>query len=78
MYWRMNGSKKYLVRQNEDGANGVCSFKNEEFKIVDMLSHEYPVKDICKMMGSKSVVGITSGLEESLIVRSIVVHGGCG
>ena len=25
-------------------ANGVCSFKNEEFKIVDMLSHEYPVK----------------------------------
>ena len=27
-------------------ANGVCSFKNEEFKIVDMLSHEYPVKDI--------------------------------
>lgn len=47
----MNGSKKISGEAERGWANGVCSFKNEEFKIVDMLSQEYPVKDICKMMG---------------------------
>lgn len=48
---RMHGSKKISGEAERGWANGVCSFKNEEFKIVDMLSQEYPVKDICKMMG---------------------------
>lgn len=43
---------KKLCGAGECGwANGVCSFKNEEFKIVDMLSRDYAITDICALMG---------------------------
>jgi len=31
--------------------NGVCSFKNEEFKIVETLSRDFPIEAICEIMG---------------------------
>ena len=31
--------------------NGVLSFKAEEFEIVELLSRDYPIKDVCAIMG---------------------------
>ena len=47
-----NERLKKLCGADEQGwANGVCLFKNEEFKIVDMLSRDFAITDICAMMG---------------------------
>ncbi len=44
--------KKKLYGTDERGwANGVCSFKDEEFRIVDMLSRDFAIADICALMG---------------------------
>lgn len=42
-----NERLKKLCGADEQGwANGVCLFKNEEFKIVDMLSRDFAITDI--------------------------------
>jgi transposase-like protein len=43
--------KKICGEDERVWRNGICSFKNEEFKIVNMLSKDYAVTDICAMMG---------------------------
>lgn len=44
--------KKKLCRSDERGwGTGVCSLKAEEFEIVDLLSRDNPIRDICALMG---------------------------
>ena len=47
-----NERLKKLYRSDERSwGTGVCSFKGEEFEIVDLLSRDYAIHDICKLMG---------------------------
>lgn len=43
--------KKLCGTSDRGWINGVCSFKAEEFKIVDMLSRDFAIADIFPMMG---------------------------
>ena len=49
---RERKAKKKLCRSDERSwGTGVCSFKGEEFEIVDLLSRDYAIRDICSLMG---------------------------
>ena len=47
----MNGLKKLCRADNEYWGTGIHSFKAEEFEIVELLSRDYNVQELCKLMG---------------------------
>ena len=47
----MNVLKKLYCSDERSRGTGVCSFKTEEFEIVERLSRDYDVQDICALMG---------------------------
>lgn len=47
----MNGLKKLCRADDGYWRTGVHSFKAEEFEIVELLSRDYDVQDLCQLMG---------------------------
>ena len=48
---RMNGLKKLCRADDGYWGTGVHSFKAEEFEIVELLSRDYEVQELCSLMG---------------------------
>lgn len=48
---KMSVLKKLYCSDERSWETGVCSFKREEFEIVDILCREYSVKALCEVMG---------------------------
>ena len=48
---KMRVLKKLYCSDERSWETGVCSFKREEFEIVDILCREYSVKALCEVMG---------------------------
>ena len=48
---KMSVLKKLYCSDKRSWETGVCSFKREEFEIVDILCREYSVKALCEVMG---------------------------
>lgn len=48
---RMNGLKKLCRADDGYWGTGVHSFKAEEFEIVELLSRDYKVQELCSLMG---------------------------
>lgn len=47
----MKGLKKLYCADERGWGTGVCSFKTEEFEIIELLSRDYDVQDLCALMG---------------------------
>ena len=47
----MKDLKKLYCSDQRGWGTGICSFKAEEFEIVDLLSRDYDVQDLCTLMG---------------------------
>ena len=47
----MNGLKKLCRADDGYWGTGVHSFKAEEFEIVELLSRDYEVQELCSLMG---------------------------
>ena len=48
---RMNGLKKLCRADDGYWGTGVHSFKAEEFEIVELLSRDYEIQELCSLMG---------------------------
>lgn len=47
----MNALKKLYSTDERGWGTGVCSFKEEDFGIIEKLSRDYDVQDLCALMG---------------------------
>lgn len=47
----MNGLKKLYCTNERGWGTGICSFKNEEFEIIEILSRDNDIKALCELMG---------------------------
>ena len=47
----MKGLKKLYCTDERGWGTGVCSLKTEEFEIVELLSKDYDIQELCTLMG---------------------------
>lgn len=47
----MRGLKKLYCTDKQGWGTGIYSFKSEEFEIVEQLSRDYDVQELCALMG---------------------------
>ena len=47
----MRGLKKLYCSDERGWGTGIRSFKSEEFEIVEQLSRDYDVQELCALMG---------------------------